>query len=100
MKRIGLILWFAFVIAVTAALGTRYANAQGQGCDQGCWGGQYNWGAQYSEICEWPCPACGGGGSACETDFCGGTCPNGWQSYCIWYGACHQYPGCWNGYCA
>ncbi len=100
MKTLALAVWFAVVIGFSAILGTHTANAQGQYCAGGCWGGNNNRSAFSYYLCEYSCWSCGGGANACETDQCEGSCGSGWQSYCIYSGACGVYPGCFGQTCS
>jgi hypothetical protein len=103
MRRVVLIVWFALVIAVGGALGSRPAKAQ-QGCDTQCFCScQYNnRGPENWHMCIAPCQWCGGGANgACETDFCGGNnCGDGWVGYCTWLPWCHMFPRCMGQNCA
>lgn len=101
MKRVGLIGWFLFVIALGAVLGNRSALAQGCNTSCGC-GCQNNPRSKYTyHICTTPCSWCGGGADGgCETDYCNGTCGSGYISYCQYYPMCGSFPMCQNGNCA
>ena len=96
MRRAALVVWLAVVIAVGGALGSRSAKAQ-QGCDMQCFCSCSNnqRGHFYWYFCVAPCQWCGGGADGgCETDYCGGSCGDGFIAYCQWFPICGQYPRC------
>jgi hypothetical protein len=101
VRRLALIAWFAFVIIVGGVLGTRSAKAD-YGCDTTCFcncsensRGKFQY---YFKV--QPCSWCGGGyDQACETDHCGGSCGEGYISYCQWGEWVGKYPRCFGQDC-
>lgn len=70
------ILWALSVIAFGLLAGLKTAKAQHRSCDSGF----SALGTRYYYNCFFLCPD---GQDVCETDYCGGTCPEGSISYCV-----------------